>query len=288
MKRYIFAIIFIAMVAISVAIWAQRDFSSVQIATTHAAGNVYMLEGRGGNIGVSVGDDGVLIVDDQFEEVADKIRDAIKKLRDGTPKFVLNTHFHGDHTGGNVVFGQDASIIAHNNVRKRLQVTLPPKGLPVITFDESLSIHFNGEEIRVIHFPHSHTDGDSVIFFTKSNVVHTGDLFFSGRFPYVDLGSGGDVKGLTKNVGKILSGLPPDVKLIPGHGPLSGVAELKTYHRMLVETTAVVQEGIKAGKRLDQLKAAGLPEAWKGWGSGFVTTERWIETVYNTLTKDGQ
>ena len=184
--------------------------------------------------------------------------------------------------------GAEAHIIAHTNVRKRLQMESPAKeGLPVVTFDDSLSIHFNDEEIRVIHFPNSHTDGDSVIFFTGSNVVHMGDLFFSGRFPYVDLNSGGDVEGLIRHIEKLLTELPPDVKLIPGHGPLSDIDDLKTYHQTLVETIDLIRGQIEAGKGLDEIKAAGLPKKWRAWGAGFVSTGRWIEIVHHSLAKVG-
>ena len=168
---------------------------------------VYMLEGSGGNIGVSVGADGVLIVDDQFAPLADKIRAAIGELGGGDPAFVLNTHYHGDHTGGNAHFGEKGVIVAHRNVRNRLAARrvddrpLPEAALPEITFDEGLSIHFNGEELRVVHFPKAHTDGDGVVFFTGSNVVHTGDLFFNGRFPYVDLRGGGNVRAISRRSG---------------------------------------------------------------------------------------
>src|SRR4030095_16428092 len=207
---------------------------------------------------VWVGDDGLLIVDDQFAPLADKIRAALKGIADKKLHFILNTHWHGDHTGGNVAFGPEGTIIAHDNVRKRLSTeqkstvfnrTTPPspkEALPVITFDKTLTVHFNGEEIRAIHFPHGHTDGDSVIFFTGSNVVHMGDDFFAGRFPFVDLESGGNVEGLTKNIGDIVAKLPADVKIIPGHGPLSTVNDLKLYHRMLLETTEVVRKKIAA------------------------------------------
>ena len=252
--------------------------------------------GAGGNIGVSVGTDGVLIVDDQFAPLAEKIRAAVRELNPGPLRFVLNTHFHGDHTGSNAAFGRESTIIAHDNVRKRLaseQTVLgekvpasPREALPVITYAQSVSIHFNDEEIRVIHFPHGHTDGDSVIFFTGSNVVHMGDDFFAGRFPFVDIDSGGDVLGLTKNVGDIIAQVPADVKLIPGHGPLSTLDDLKGYHRMLVATTDIVRRQIKAGKTLAQIKAAGLPDEWKTWGSGFIKTEVWIETVYRSLTNN--
>jgi glyoxylase-like metal-dependent hydrolase (beta-lactamase superfamily II) len=211
----------------------QTDWSKVQIKTTKIAGNVYLLEGAGGNIGVSVGEDGILIVDDQFAPLAEKIRASLKSLNQGRLRFILNTHWHFDHTGGNAVFGSEASIIAHDNVRKRMSTehrseffksttpASPKQALPVITFDRSLTVHFNGEEIRAIHFPQGHTDGDSVIFFTKSNVVHLGDDFFSGSFPFVDLESGGSVEGLTKNIAELITKIPADAKLIPGHGPIS-------------------------------------------------------------------
>ena len=275
---------------------AQTDFSKVQMKATKVAGNVYMLEGAGGNIGVSVGDDGLLIVDDQFAPLADKIRAALKGIADKKLKFILNTHWHGDHTGGNVVFGPEATIIAHDNVRKRLateqkstvfNTTTPPspkEALPVITFDQSLSVHFNGEDIRAIHFPHGHTDGDSVIFFSASNVVHLGDDFFAGRFPFVDLESGGSVEGLVKNIGELVNKIPADAKLIPGHGPLSTLDDLKSYHRMLQQTTEIVRQKIAAGKTLDQIKGEGLPDEWKPWGEGFIKTDRWVETIYKSLT----
>ena len=275
---------------------AQRDFSQVQMKTTKVAGNVYMLEGAGGNIGVSVGDDGILIVDDQFAPLADKIRAALKGIGDKKLRFILNTHWHGDHTGGNVVFGPEAPIIAHDNVRKRMATeqkseffksttpASPKEALPVITFDQNLSVHFNGEEIRAIHFPHGHTDGDSVVFFTSSNVVHLGDDFFAGRFPFVDLESGGSVEGLTKNIGEIIGKIPAGAKLIPGHGPISTIDDLKTYHSMLLKTTEIVRQKIAAGKTLDQMKSEGLPDEWKSWGTGFIKTDLWLEIVFKSLT----
>jgi cyclase len=275
---------------------AQTDWSKVEIKATKVAGNIHMLEGAGGNIGVSVGQDGILIVDDQFAPLADKIKAALKSLGEGKLKFVLNTHWHGDHTGGNAVLGREAPVIAHENVRKRLSTeqkseffkrttpASPKEALPVITFGQSLSVHFNGEEIRVIHFPQGHTDGDSVIFFTSSNVVHMGDDFFAGRFPFVDLESGGTVEGLIKNIGEILAKLPADVKIIPGHGAISTVEDLKLYHRMLIETTDVVRKKSAAGTTLDQIKAEGLPEEWKSWGTGFIKTDLWIETIYRSLS----
>lgn len=288
-----------ALICLFAANSSAQDFSKVEIKAEKVAGNIYMLQGAGGNIGVSVGADGILIVDDQFAPLADKIKAALKTLGEGKLKFVLNTHWHGDHTGGNAVFGPEAPIIAHDNVRKRLATeqksefwkrttpASPKEALPVITFGHSLSVHFNGEEIKVIHFPKGHTDGDSVIFFTNSNVVHMGDDFFAGRFPFVDLESGGTVEGLTKNIGDIIAKLPVKVKLIPGHGPISTVDDLKAYHRMLQETTDIVWKKMATGKTVEQIKTEGLPEEWKSWGSGFIKTDVWVETIYRSLSAKG-
>ncbi len=274
---------------------AQRDFSNVQIKATHVRGAVHMLQGAGGNIGVSVGEDGILIVDDQFAPLADRIRKALREIDQGKVRLVLNTHWHQDHTGGNVEFGTEAAVVAHENVRKRLATPQrvrgeevgpsPSKALPIITFDESLTIHFNGEEIRMFHLPHGHTDGDSAVFFAKSNVVHMGDLFFAGKFPFVDLDSGGDVEGYTKNVETILKMIPADAMVIPGHGPLSTVEDLKAFHGMLVETTGVVRKAIAAGKSIEEIKAAGLPKKWDSWGDWFIKTDAWLECIHRSLTR---
>ncbi|HYO91770.1 MAG TPA: MBL fold metallo-hydrolase, partial [Pyrinomonadaceae bacterium] len=203
----------------------QQDLSKVEIKSTLVAGNIHMLEGAGGTIAVSVGRDGVMMVDDQFLPLADKIRAELKKLSEGRLKYVLNTHWHGDHTGGNRAFAQEATIDAQENVRRRLAAgqmlrgqRVPPspqEALPIITYNASMSFFFNNEEVRVVHYPHGHTDGDSVIFFTGSNVAHLGDDFFAGRFPFVDMESGGSVEGLTKNIAEIIRALPAGAKIIP-------------------------------------------------------------------------
>jgi glyoxylase-like metal-dependent hydrolase (beta-lactamase superfamily II) len=272
------------------------DFSKVEIKTEKAAGSVYVLFGAGGNIGVSAGPDGLLIVDDQFAPLADKIRAALKPLSPGQLRFVLNTHFHFDHTNANPVFGREATIVAHANVRRRLSAdltvmgrphkALPKEGWPVVTYDTTVSFHFNGEEIRVVHFPAGHTDGDSVVFFTSSNVIHMGDDFFAGRFPFVDIDNGGSVEGLARNIAEVIAKAPAGVKIIPGHGPLSTVEDLRAYHSMLVETTDLVRARLRAGRTLEQAKAEGLPDRWKEWGSGFINTQAWIETIYKSLQRN--
>lgn len=277
-----------------------QEFADVEIKTTHVAGSVYMLEGRGGNIGVTAGPDGLIMIDDQFEPLAPKIREALDKLAKGNGelKFVLNTHFHGDHTGGNPVFGREATIIAHSNVRKRLitaqdlrgktRPPLPESGWPVITFEESVSLHFNGEEIRALHMANAHTDGDSVIIFTKSKVAHLGDLFFAGRFPYVDLDHGGNVQHLALHIGRLVEELPADVRIIPGHGPLSNRDDLKEYHRMLTFSIEHVGKHLRAGRNIGEIQAIGMPSEWRKWGAGFITTERWLETVATSLVRNNE
>ena len=272
-----------------------QDFSDVEIVTHHVAGSIYMLEGAGGNIGVSAGPDGILIVDDQFAPLADKIRAALGELNKGELEFILNTHWHGDHTGGNEVFGAEAPIIAHHNVRKRLSTRqerpsgarepAPEGAWPVITFGDALSVHFNDEEIEVIHVPTGHTDGDSVIYFTKSNVVHMGDQFFAGRFPFVDLASGGTIDGYLRNVATVLEKIPADAKIIPGHGPLSSVEDLRAFHDMLEETIGIVHRAVEAGKSLEQAKEEGFPEKYESWSWRFISADRWIETIYGAASK---
>ena len=270
---------------------AQTDWSKVEIKTIPVTENIYMLQSVGGNVGVMTGADGVLLIDDKFEPIADKIRAAIKEIG-GADKvtFLLNTHWHGDHTNGNLAFGNEATIIAHTNVRIRLSVPqdvrgrtlepLPEHGLPVITFNESLYVHFNGETIRGVHFPHGHTDGDMIVFFPESNVVHMGDHMFQGLFPYIDIDHGGNVQGYMDNVRNVIAQLPEDVKIIAGHGDLASLDDLRTFLHMMEETTTLIRKQMADGKSLEDLKAEGLPEKWAEWDWSFITTERWIETVY--------
>ncbi|MCE9670935.1 MBL fold metallo-hydrolase [Myxococcus stipitatus] len=268
----------------------------VPVTSTPVAGNVHLLVGAGGNIAVSVGPDGLLIVDDQFEPLAPKIHKALDKLSQAKIAYVLNTHWHGDHTGGNAVFGREGRIVAQREVRTRLAagqdqgsrgVIAPAKkeALPVITYDTGMSLYFNGEEVRLTHLPAGHTDGDTLVYFTGSNVMHTGDQFVLDSFPFVDVASGGSLEGYVRNVEQVLQTLPPNVKIIPGHGALTDRAGMERFVAMLRETVSLVRAKRDAGKTLEQVKAEGLPEKYKVYGEGFIKQDFWLETVYRGLEK---
>ena len=272
-----------------------ENWQDVTVKATKVSGNVYMLQGRGGNIGAVVGPEGILIVDDDYKTVSEKLRDALRELGSATPKFILNTHWHGDHTEGNYFFGKDSIIVAHANVRKRLMdppiifgtktPAYPSFALPIVTYETAATLHLNGEDVKLVHYPNGHTDGDSVVFFKNANVVHLGDDFFVGRFPFVDIDSGGSVQGLINNIASLIKTLPADARLIPGHGPLATIDDLKAYHQILVESSKIVTDAMKKKKSLDEIKKAGLPEKFKSAGSGFIKTDAWIEIVYRSYSK---
>jgi cyclase len=308
MRRFgLMVMVAVALMACGVARAQDQDFSKVQIKTTKVAGNIYMLEGAGGNIAASVGEDGIVLVDDQYAPLAEKIQAALKGLgiTDKPVRFVINTHYHGDHTGGNEAFANSGStLIAQDNVRKRLisggtagnggslsmeMKPAPKAAVPIITFDHDMTVHLNGEDIRALYFPAGHTDGDSVVFFPKNNVVHTGDDFVRYGFPFVDVASGGSVQGIIAAMEEISTELPADVKVIPGHGGLSNLDDVRAYVKMLKETTAVVQKAIAAHKTVDQMKQEKILEPWKTWSGQFIDADKFIETLYNSLTgKAGQ
>jgi glyoxylase-like metal-dependent hydrolase (beta-lactamase superfamily II) len=275
----------------------KQDFSKVQIKATKVAGQVYVIEDAtaefsGGNVGVSVGADGIVLIDDKFAPLAPKLEAALRTVSDKPVRFVINTHYHGDHTDGNAVFGQKSTVIAHENTRKRLiagagkdQPPAPPVALPVITFEDKLSVHLNGEDIRAIHFPSGHTDTDVVIFFTRSNVVHMGDDFFNGIFPFIDVDGGGSVKGMIANVQKLLEQIPADAKIIPGHGPIATTKELRAFLTMLQGTSAIVEAGIKAHKTADQLKKEKALAKFDSWTHGFFKADDFIDLLYKDLSR---
>jgi glyoxylase-like metal-dependent hydrolase (beta-lactamase superfamily II) len=301
-RRFTFAVasIFSAMFLLSGTAIAQDDFSKVQIKVTKVSGNIYMLEGAGGNIAASVGEDGIVIVDDQFAPLAEKIQAALKGITDKPVRFIINTHYHGDHTGGNEPFAVSGStLIAQDNVRKRLESggkagnggsvsmdykAAPKVALPVITFANDVTVHLNGEDIRALHFPSGHTDGDSIIFFPKNNVVHMGDDFVRYGFPFIDVASGGSVQGMIDAMEKAMTMLPPDVKVIPGHGAISTLDDVRAFVKMLKETSAVVQKAINRRQSLEEMKKAKILAPWEKFSGDFIKTDVFIETLYYSLT----
>ena len=273
---------------------AQQDFSKVEVKAEKITDGLWMLTGAGGNIGVSAGPDGVFLVDDQYAPLTDKIKAAIATISDKPVRFVLNTHWHGDHVGGNENLGKaGAVLVAHENVRKRMSKeqfiklfnrTVPASAaaaLPLVTFAESLSFHLNGEDIDAIHVPPAHTDGDVVVFLHKANVIHVGDLVFNGMYPVVDLSSGGSVDGMIGAADRILAAGDAATKIIPGHGPLAMKADVKAFRDMLAASRDAIQPLVKAGKTLDQVKAAKPTAALdEKWGKGFIKPEVWTTVVY--------
>jgi glyoxylase-like metal-dependent hydrolase (beta-lactamase superfamily II) len=277
------------------------DFTKVEIKVSKVSGNIYLLQGAGGNIAASLGDDGILIVDTEYAPLADKIQAALKGIgaTDKPVRFVVNTHYHGDHTNGDSAWGaRGATIIANENLRKRMEsgsstgnggavkfqsAAQPKVALPVITFGDHVTVYLNDEEIRVMHFPAAHTDGDAVVYFTKNNVVHMGDEFIRYGFPFVDILGGGSVQGMIAACEKVAATLPADVKVIPGHGDLATMDDLREYTKMMKDTMAVVQAAMAKGETTDQMKSEKILAAWQKYSGAFVNTDAWIDTLYNSL-----
>lgn len=273
--------------ALAMAAPADR-FGAVEVTSQHVSGTVHMLQGAGGNIGVSVGPDGTLIIDDQFAPLADKIIAALTDLGGAQPRLVLNTHFHGDHTGSNSRFGESATIIAHDNVRLRLlnEEDFPRSGLPLVTYDDDVTVHFNDEQIQLIHMPRGHTDGDSIVWFKNANVIHMGDHFFNGAFPFIDVQSGGSVDGYIRNIEQVLDMVPVDVRVIPGHGPLGTIIELADALQTIKASSSTIRDGLRAGRDPAAIEAE-LTKYAK-WGGGFISIERWVQIVQLDGLDDSQ
>ncbi len=288
-------LILIATLALSASINAQ-NFKDVTIKTTKLSDHVYLLVGAGGNIGISVSDDQVFVIDDQFAPLTEKIVAAIKKLSDAPITYVANTHFHGDHSGGNENMAKlGATIIAHNNVRKRLEETPkrdgsanPKAALPVITFNDKMNLHINGEKVMIFHVDNAHTDGDALLYFTESNVLHTGDTYFKGWYPYIDLKSGGSVDGYIEAVKLGLMLVNDETKIIPGHGKLSNKAEYKVYLEMLESLKTTILTEINKGKTEDEVAAnETLTKTYDdlGFSWNFITSEKIRRVFYKSLKK---
>ncbi len=271
----------------------------VAIRIEPVSGSVHVLYGNGGNIGVFVGDDGVILIDDQYAPATPQIIEALAKLNPEPPRFVLNTHWHGDHTGGNEnLAGKGSVIVAQERVRERMsteqfneffQRKTPPSpagALPVVTFSDNLSLHVNGDELRAIHVPNAHTDGDVFIHFRKANVIHTGDLMFAGLYPFVDLDSGGSVAGVIAGVDKMLVLANEKTRIIPGHGKATDRAGLLAYRKLLADTSARMQELVKAGQSVEQVLASKpFAELDKTYGWSFITAERYIQMLYRDAAR---
>lgn len=286
-----------AMLLMSTAAFAQQDFSKVQIKAERLSATTYMMTGEGGNLGLSIGDDAVFMIDDQFAPLTPKIKAAIAKLTKKPVKFVLNTHWHFDHTGGNENMGKaGALIVAHENVRKRMSVegfikffgvktkAEPKAALPVITFTRDISFHLNGDEVYVYHVANAHTDGDAVVHFRNSNVIHMGDTFFNKLYPFIDTSSGGKVDGMLKAADQALELANDSTMIIPGHGPLGNKADLKAYREMLASVSEKIKALIKEGKTLEQIFAAKPTAEFDAvWGNGFLKPQKWVEMLYENL-----
>ena len=287
----------LGVLAISLSAFGQMD--DVTVSTIKVSDSIYMLQARGGNIGVSIGEDGVFMIDDQFAPLTGKISAAIAELSDQPIRFVINTHWHGDHTGGNENLGkQGVTIVAHDNVHKRMssqQVmkafnntvpASPDVALPVITFNDRMTFHFNNDEIRVLHKPRSHTDGDSILYFVKDNVIHAGDILFNGSYPFVDTSSGGSFGGLIKSAEDLLKIGDANTKIIPGHGPLASKEDIQAYVDMLKDVRTRLEPYLEKKAPLAKVELQDpLKDYNEKWGKGFMKPDIWLRIVYTDLAK---
>lgn len=266
----------------------------VEIKATKVSEQVYMVTGKGGNIGLFIGEDGTFLIDDQFAPLTEKIVETIRSVGGEHPKFLINTHYHGDHTGGNEKLGGKGTLIfSHHNVRERLSAgsfiqafnnkrdAVGREGLPVVTFSEDIVFHLNGDTVEVIHVPHAHTDGDSFIHFKAANVIHAGDILFNGFYPFIDVQHGGSLKGMIAAADRLLALADDNTKIIAGHGPVANTADLEDYRKML-ETAYERLRGLKeSGKTVEEAIAAKpLSDLEETWGDGLFEGDRWIEIIY--------
>jgi glyoxylase-like metal-dependent hydrolase (beta-lactamase superfamily II) len=293
-KTVVFFLVLSGCFAVPLSAGAEKSTGDVTLSTVSVAKNIFMLRGKGGNIGIFIGEDGTFMIDDQFAPLTETILEATGAVGGEQPRFLINTHYHPDHTGGNENLGKTGTLIfSHHNVRERLsmgyylkefemkQAALADGGLPVVTFSEDISFHLNGDTVQAVHVAHAHTDGDCFIYFKKANVIHAGDVFFNGFYPFIDVDHGGSLKGMLEAVDRILSIADDKTRIIPGHGPLADRSQLENYRKML---TTVYE-------RLRKLKASGmsgeeaaeekpLADLDEEWGDGHFDSDSWIEMIY--------
>lgn len=295
----LFSLLLLILTVVTPAQADQHHGDSTSFTTTKLTEQTYLLQGKGGNIAVITGEQGLVVIDAEYQTMSDALLNELAHYG-GVEKvlYLLNTHWHGDHTEGNHVLGHHAQIVAHENVRKRLlspqeikmfnmvSQAYPEHALPSVTYDKRLSLHINDEHIELIHFANGHTDGDSVVFLKKANIVHMGDHFFSGFYPFVDLDHGGDVEQLARNVEAVIKMIDNDTVVIPGHGPLSSKDDLVAFHAMIEGTVAEVKAMLDEEMWLEEMQDRGLSEKWSSWADGFLTTGIWIELIYNSLEKN--
>ena len=291
------AIFLVAVLSLSSSVsFAEHHQLSLSFTEVEVTSNIAMLQGKGGNLALLSGEQGLVLVDDDYQEMSSALT-AVITAKGGLNKltYLINTHWHGDHTGGNLVLGEQATIVAHDNVRTRLlsaqEIKLfnmksqpyPEHALPSVTYANSLSLHINDEHIQLLHLANGHTDGDSVVFFKQANVVHMGDHFFNGIFPFVDVGTGGNVFTLTENIAHVLDLIDDKTKVIPGHGPLANKQDLKDFHTMLVSTSSAVKMMANKGQSLEQIQVEGLGVRWSSWSKGFLSEAVWISIIHSSL-----
>ncbi|RZO70654.1 MAG: MBL fold metallo-hydrolase [OM182 bacterium] len=262
-----------------------NPFAHVEITRERLRDHVFVLYGAGGNIGASIGEDGTLLIDDQFAPLAEKILAALDAEGGNKPRIILNTHHHSDHVGGNAFFGRDGIIISHENVRARLSTSsrFSAEGLPHITYEDELVIHFNGDELTLMHMPHGHTDGDTLVWFKGANVVHLGDHFFNGSLPFIDVGGGGSLAGYIQNLEYLLDRLPEDIVVIPGHGPVGTLTDIAASVTMAVETKAIINQGLLDGLS-DEAIAKNL-RGYESWAKRSTKIDDWVRLVKSELLK---
>lgn len=275
------------------------DWSKVEIKTEKLTDTLYMLTGAGGNIGLSVGDDAVFIVDDQFAPLASKIQAAVAAVAKKPVQFVLNTHFHFDHTGGNEAFGTaGALIVAHDNVRRRMstdqlitfigarQNASPKVALPVVTVPSDVTFHINGDEVHAFHAPRAHTDGDLIVHFRKSDVIHMGDIYFKGSYPFIDTSSGGSADGVIAAVDRVLALAGDRTRIIPGHGPLASKADLQAFRAMVATVTQRIKDARRAGRSDDEIRAARPAADYDpAFGNGFIKPEQFVLMMLGAIPR---